>query len=408
MTIKFSDAASEKAAPVWYPPLTLLGLCASASVLALAIIAPAIPLLREEMGVDFDAAQLVLTSFLIASAAGQIIAGPISDRIGRKPVLLFGTLIYFLGGVGSFLAPDMIWLNSFRVLQGLGASCSIVMVRVIVNDVFGRQEAARQLSSITAIMAIVPILTISLGGVTAELIGWRGNLMITAAAGLVQLIFLYYLLRETNARPIDQLNPLTVIGNFLAVLRKPAFQSHAAVSALQAGIFFSMAGFMPYQFARLGAGPAEFGFWFSLTSIGYMIGNITNRRLSQHIRIEQLVVFGTSLSMVAICLMVATALLGAEHPVFLSACCGLFGMANGICIANSMICAMRASGQHAGSGAGLVGAAQMTAGGLAGALVIALGGATSFAVCMIVTMILVSLSILGAVIGLRLSLREAD
>jgi DHA1 family bicyclomycin/chloramphenicol resistance-like MFS transporter len=408
MTINISEESGSGVPPVWQPPLVLLGICASASVLALAIIAPAIPLLRQEMGVDFDAAQLVLTSFLVASALGQIFAGPISDRVGRKPVMLFGTLIYFLGGVGSFLATDMNWLNGFRVMQGLGASCSIVMVRVIVNDVFGRQEAARQLSSITAIMAIVPILTIALGGVTAELIGWRGNMMITAVAGLVQLAFLVYLMRETNASPVDRLNPLTVASNLLFVLGKPAFLSHGAVSTLQAGIFFSMAGFMPYQFARLGAGPAEFGFWFSATSLGYMFGNITNRRLSQRIRIEQLVVYGTFASMFAICLMILTWLLGAQHPAWLSACCALFGMSNGICIANSMICAMRASGQHAGSGAGLVGAGQMAAGGLAGTIVIGLGGATSFAVCMIISMILVCLSILGAVIGYRLSLRLSD
>ena len=406
MTIKIIEETSSAGAQGWRPPLILLGLCASASVLALAIIAPAIPLLREEMGVNFDAAQLVLTSFLVASALGQIVAGPLSDKIGRKPVILFGTVLYFLGGVGAFLATDMAWLNGFRVLQGLGASCSIVMVRVIVNDVFGRQEAARQLSSITAIMAIVPILTISLGGVTAELIGWRGNMMITAAAGLIQLVLLLYMLRETNKNPIDKLNPASIIHNFLAVLRKPDFLSHAMVSSLQAGIFFSMAGFMPYQFARLGAGPAEFGFWFSMTSFGYMFGNIINRRLSQRIRIEQLVVFGTCASMGAIGLMVLTWLLEAQHPVWLAACCGLFGMSNGICIANSMICALRASGRHAGSGAGLVGAAQMAAGGVAGTVVIALGGATSFAVCMAVSMLLVCLSILGAVVGRQLSLRE--
>ena len=406
MTIKITEETSSASAQAWRPPLILMGLCASASVLALSIIAPAIPLLREEMGVNFDAAQLILTSFLVASALGQIVAGPLSDKIGRKPVILFGTALYFLGGVGAFLATDMAWLNGFRVLQGLGASCSIVMVRVIVNDVFGRQEAARQLSSITAIMAIVPILSIGLGGVTAELIGWRGNMMITAAAGLVQLVLLLYMLRETNKNPIDKLNPASIIHNFLAVLRKPAFLSHAMVSSLQAGIFFSMAGFMPYQFARLGAGPAEFGFWFSMTSFGYMFGNIINRRLSQRIRIEQLVVFGTCASMLAICLMILTWLLGAQYPAWLSACCALFGMSNGICIANSMICALRASGRHAGSGAGLVGAAQMAAGGLAGTAVIALGGATSFAVCMAVSMLLVCLSILGAVVGRQLSLRE--
>ena len=137
MTIKITEETSSASAQAWRPPLILMGLCASASVLALSIIAPAIPLLREEMGVNFDAAQLVLTSFLVASALGQIVAGPLSDKIGRKPVILFGTALYFLGGVGAFLATDIAWLNGFRVLQGLGASCSIVMVRVIVNDVFG-------------------------------------------------------------------------------------------------------------------------------------------------------------------------------------------------------------------------------------------------------------------------------
>ena len=303
------------------PPIGVLILAASSANLGLSILSPVITILRDDFSASADRAQLVLSAFMLSVAISQLISGSLSDRFGRKKILLSGSVIFIIGGVGARLSTTIDMLIGFRILQGAGAAACMTMGRVIVNDVYQGTEAARKLSIVSSAQAIVPAIGFAFGGVVAEFIGWRGSIGIMA-----------------------------------------------------------MGGAMPYAFDRMGIGPLEYGLFFASTSIGYILGNFINGLLVGWVGVARMAYLGSLLTALVPMLMLAGNLTGLLTPLLLSFLCFCFGVCNGLVIENAMICSMRAAGRNSGSGTGLLGAMQMLFGGVAGSVIIALGGADYFSV----------------------------
>ena len=114
----------------------------------------------------------MLSAFLVSVAISQLISGSLSDRFGRKKILLSGSVIFIVGGIGALLSTTIDMLIGFRILQGVGAAACMTMGRVIVNDVYQGAEAARKLSIVISAQALVPAIGFAFGGVIAEFIGW--------------------------------------------------------------------------------------------------------------------------------------------------------------------------------------------------------------------------------------------
>ena len=155
---------------------------------------------------------------------------------------------------------------------------------------------------------------------------------------------------------------------------------HGLTSGLAVGMFFAMGGAMPYAFDRMGIGPLEYGLFFALTSIGYILGNFINGLLIGQVGVARMAYLGSLLTALVPTLMLAGDLTGLLTPLLLSFLCFSFGVCNGLVIANAMICSMRAAGRNSGAGTGLLGAMQMLFGGIAGGAIIALGGADYFSI----------------------------
>lgn len=324
--------------------------------------------------------QFQLTVYLFALAAGQLVCGTWSDSIGRRPLLISGTFLFCLGGALGLTAANIELLTVYRFIQGLGASACLSMGRAMINDCFERQQAAKHMATIQIMVAVAPILSLALGGVLAEFAGWQGALLITSAAGAVVFVLVLITTTEThvNRSKITDVFALgTVYGRLFT---NPVFLSFTVTGSLQVAMFFSMNGFLPYQYERNGLTPMQFGFWFSLTSVFYLIGNTTNRLYFVSRGIELAAMLGCSLCLVAVIAMFTTQELDMTHPLSLVVPCCLFGFSNGIILGNSMVGAMSAAGQNAGTGAGIAGAAQMAAGGLFGSAIIAIGGAKDFTI----------------------------
>lgn len=369
--------------PARPPPLWLLALCGAVPVVGLTLITPALPLIKEHFNATDNSVQLLLTAYLATLAIGQLVYGSVSDWLGRRVVLLFGSMLFTLAGLLTPWATSIDLLTAVRVVQGFGAAACMAMARTIINDCFERDQAAKSMSIVASMLAIAPVLSMAFGGFLADLTGWMGVMLITAASGCLIFFLSLTIISETNTQRQASIKPAVLLHAYASVLKNPLFLGFAMTSGLQVGMFFTMNGFMPFQFARHGYSAVEFGLWFSTTSLFYLVGNHINRLYLISKGIERAAMLGCILTLISIVLMWGLQLMGMTHALSLAIPCSLFGFANGIIVANTTIGAISAAGSHAGTGTGITGAWQMIAGGLGGALVVAAGGAQHFSIAMI-------------------------
>jgi len=236
------------------------------------------------------------------------------------------------------------------------------------------------MSTIGIILAVAPVLSIAFGGVLAESAGWKGTMMLPAVCGVVMIVSAWFLASETNLNRLDAINLTSVMKAYGMVLRNRLFVCWAMSSGMQIGIFFSLNALLAYQYQRHGYSLSEFGLWFALTPLCYLIGNSCNRIWFVARGIERAAMIGCTLSLVSVVALFITQALGMTHALSLALPCCLFGFSNGIVVANATIGAISASGKNAGTGTGIVGAWQMATGGIAGAIIVALGGARIFSI----------------------------
>ena len=140
--------------------------------LGLSLLSPVIIILRDDFLASANLAQPVLSAFMVSVAISQLISGSLSDWFGRKKILLSGSVIFIVGGIGALLSTTIDMLIGLRILQGEGAAACMTMGRVIVNDVYQGAEAARKLSIVISAQALVPAIGFAFGGVIAEFVGW--------------------------------------------------------------------------------------------------------------------------------------------------------------------------------------------------------------------------------------------
>lgn len=370
------------------PPIWFLALCTASAVIGLTILSPTLPLIRTELGVSSEAVQQLLSVYMVALALGQLLYGIISDRVGRRPVLLFGALLFSTAGVAAMFTQNIDLLIALRTIQGFGAAACMAMGRAIVNDVYEREEAARQMSTISMVLSIAPALSLAFGGILAESTGWKGAMGLLAASGVIVFVSGFLLVVETHHQRIAKINLLSVYSAYKSVLRNKMFLAWTMAGGMQIGIFFSLNGFLVYQFQRNGYSMAEYGMWFAITPLSYLVGNTTNRVWFVKRGIERAALTGCILSFIAVSAMLTTQALGFTHALSLAIPCSLFGFSNGIIIANSTVGALSCAGKHAGTASGVVGAWQMATGGIAGAIIVALGGAQIFSVAMTIIIVM--------------------
>lgn len=360
------------------PPTWFLAFCAAIAPVGLTILTPTLPLIRQDLGVSSTSVQQLFTAYLFTLAAGQLVFGPISDRIGRRPLLLLGALLFSISSFAVLATSSIQILVMLRVVQGIGAAACMAMGRAMINDCFEREEAARQMSTIAIVLAIAPALSIAFGGFIAESFGWRGTMILLGVAGFAVFLAGFTYASETHLHRLTSINARSIAHAYRQVLSDRVFLCWTMCSGMQIGIFFSLNAFLGYQFVRNGYSLTEFGIWFSLTPLSYLIGNAFNRSWFVKRGIELASMTGCTLSLLSVCLLFLTQKLGYTHALSLALPCCLFGFSNGIVVANATMGAISVSGKHAGTGTGIVGSWQMATGGIAGAVIAVLGGAQIF------------------------------
>ena len=383
------------------PNINLLAVIVAVPVIGMTIISPALTLIKDDLNISFSDTQLVLTLYFIFLALGQILSGPFSDKYGRKPILILGATIYSISAFAASFSSNIEILLILRCIQGFGAAACLSVGRTILSDCFEISEAAKQMSKMTAIMAIIPISCFIFGGFLAEFLGWRTNLIALGVISLILIILMSQILQETLINKAKSVSFKNVFLVYKGLVKNISFNFFTITTAMQTSMFFAMNGFMPYEFERKGVSISEFGIWFSLTSVGYILGNIINSKLTPKVGLEKMCFVGTVCSFCTVFIFFLNNNLGENGSLTLSLICVLFGCSNGFAVANSMTGAINSSKLNKGAASGLMGAFQVGSGGLAGFLIIFFGGAENFNICLFALFIMSGISIISSYLVLN-------
>lgn len=274
--------------------LGLLAALAAAGPISTDLYLPSLPRLRVLLDASVSEAQLTLSLFLAGFAVGGLIYGPLSDRFGRRPLMLSGMVVYILGSLACALAPNIEVLIIARFIQALGGSAGISLSRAMIRDLYGPLGAARALAVIGAAMAIAPMVGPILGGAIEAQFGWRANFAVLILFGVLCLSGIWFLLTETNHR----LNPLAtrpriLVTNYVTLLQQPHFRAYAAmVTCCYGGLFAFISGSSYVLMDVLKLTPAAYGICFSIVVTGYIFGTLTSIRLGKSLGIAGMIGLG--------------------------------------------------------------------------------------------------------------------
>src|SRR5258706_879385 len=212
------------------PSLALLSAVTALAFCALHMVVPALPLLGPVFDDSPARVQLVLTLYLAGIAAGQLVYGPVSDRFGRRPVLIAGLALFLAGTLLCALAWSLAALIIGRLLQALGACAGIVLARAIIRDVYDREAAARGLALVMMAMTLAPAISPALGAYLAEWFDWRAIFVLLGALGAIVFAATVTRLAETNRHPAS-LDFAGIARSYALLLRSPGFAGFALCSA---------------------------------------------------------------------------------------------------------------------------------------------------------------------------------
>ncbi len=340
---------------------------------------PALPAITADLGTDIEAVQLTLSLFLLGFGGGQLFWGALSDRFGRRPVLLAGLAAYLLSTLACALAPSIGLLVLFRLLQGASACAAVVLGRAVVRDLWEPQEAARVLAYLASAMALAPMAGPILGGWLTELWGWRANFHALALFGALVLLASWRLLGETNRlRDPRALDPRRLWGGCRIILANPAFRAHALAAAfVYSGIFAFISGSSYVLIELAGLSPRLYGLAFATAAFGYMLGGLAGGRLNRRLAIAGLLRSGATIAVAAaaagfvLSLLVEPDFAGVVAPVFLY----MFGA--GFVLPAAMAGAIGPFPERAGAASALLGFVQLLVAASAGMMVAVLYDGTA-------------------------------
>jgi DHA1 family bicyclomycin/chloramphenicol resistance-like MFS transporter len=255
---------------------------------------PSLPGIARDLMADASAVQLTLSVFLLGFAVGQVLYGPLSDRFGRRPVLLGGIAIYLAGTAACALAPSIHALIAARFVQAVGACSGVVLARAIVRDLFAPERAASVMAYMGSAMAIGPMIGPVIGGQLEIRLGWRANFILLALFGVAMLAAVLAALRETNRnRDPAALSPRRMLGNFREMLRARRFLGCTLTAAFVYGGLFTFISVSAFVLIDVvGLTPDLYGFSFAAMVAGYMVGALSAGRVVQHLGVDRVMLSG--------------------------------------------------------------------------------------------------------------------
>ncbi len=343
--------------------LLLLVAMTGIAPISLYMLVPALPLLASSFGRDISVAQMTVSLYMVGIAASMIIMGPLSDRYGRRPVLLAGLSLMVLASLGCMLSATLPQLIVARFFQALGGATGMVISRAIIRDLFSRDRVSSMISLVIGVMMIAQMLSPLTGGLLDVAFGWRAIFYLITAASLVIVIAIALALPETRRpRPAGS----GFRGDVGNLMTSRAFIGYMLCQVLASQIIFAFAGGGPYiVVTQMGRSSAEYGAWFATTAFAYLIGNLFCVRFAPRHSLEGLIWFGLALQVGGSALNLVWSFAGLNQaPAVLFGTQMIVMFANAFVMSNSAAGAISVRPEAAGTASGAMGFLQMGIGSL--------------------------------------------
>lgn len=354
--------------------LLMLVLMTGVAPISLYMLVPALPVLALTFKSDIQVAQMTVSLYMVGIACSQLIMGPLSDKFGRRPVLLAGLSLMVVASLGASLAQTLPQLIAARFLQALGGASGMVISRAIIRDLFGRDRVGAMISLVIAVMMVAQMLSALAGGLLEITFGWRAIFWFITASSLGVAILIAIALPETRAARGSDSGGFR--GDVGSLLKSRAFIGYVLCQMLASQIIFTFAGGGPYiVVTQMGRTTAEYGAWFATTGFAYLLGNLLCVRFAPRHSLEKLIWFGLALQLAGSFLNLIWSFAGINQtPGWLFGTQMIVMVANAFVMANASAGAISVRPEAAGTASGTMGFLQQGVGALVSQLGAWLGG----------------------------------
>lgn len=343
------------------------------------VLLPALPAIATEFAVRASTTQLLISLSLVAIAFGNLTVAPLSDRFGRRPVIVAGLCLFVTGSLAGLFAPSIELLIASRILQAFGAGAAMAVARATITDFFGIDRAAGAMATTATAVLVVPMFAPTLGGFTVEWIGWRAAFALAILMGAAVLYFTLARTTETHAaEPAAGPSPRT-LSSYRRLLSSPGYMAYVLFGSCMMGsvtVFITSAPYVAIQV--LGVKPSTYGLLFFLPAFASFLGFFFTARMARRLGGLRMMRMGAGLAFAGAVALVLLAVLGVDHPLALFLPGMLVCGANALSAPNSTSGAIISAPDVAGAASGMLGFVQLLLGAAATQLVAYLANGTAF------------------------------
>ena len=378
------------------PHIVTLVLLAGIGALNMSIFLPSLAHMADYFNTSYATMQFAVSGYLAMTVFPQLVVGPISDKIGRRPLVLWSIAIFVVASLGAMLAETVGVFLAFRMLQAVVVT-NLVLSRSIVRDMVPQDQAASMIGYVTMGMALIPIIGPMIGGALDELFGWQANFAFLTIAGLLILTLCFFDLGETVQD--GGLGFREQVKSYPELFASPRFWGYALCTAFASGAFFALLGgasFIAVEVFNLS--PFWSGIGLGAPAFGYMFGNYLSGRFSYSQGINKLALIGTIVTLFGLIVSLLLALSGLSTPLLFFGFCSFMGLGNGMTLPNCLAGMLSVRPRLAGTASGLGGAIMVGGGAalsqFAGTLLSVESGTLPLQWLMVVVSIMATVSIL--------------
>jgi len=292
--------------------VVILGLLAMLMPLSIDMYLPALPVIAEQFGVPAGSAQMTLSTYILGFAVGQLLYGPMADSIGRKPVVLGGTLVFAAAAVACALSQTIDQLIIMRFFHGLAAAAASVVINALMRDIYPKEEFSRMMSFVMLVTTIAPLVAPMVGGAVLVWFSWHSIFWILALAALMVSAMIFFLIDETlPPEKRQKFHIRTTAGNFASLFRHKRVLSYMLASGFSFAGMFSFLSAGPFVYIELNkVSPQDFGYYFALNIVFLFIMTIINSRFVRRVGALNMFRTGLWIQLVMALWMVGSALAG--------------------------------------------------------------------------------------------------